>query len=198
MLKRLFSLLACISLSSSFVLANDQTGEETHHRSQVDQQADLFRNKSESERHFKKHFIAFASYYSLQDQFLNSGDAASFENISLEKGISLLNDNKRIRFSKKGVYSISYAAEGQQLSATTGDWSLALFLNNVEVPGTRFSGDITGRLVEIRGQIILHINKGDVLTLRSVSTNQIRLTSALIQQGQYPGVSASLNITQIQ
>lgn len=143
----------------------------------------------------KKHALALASYYSVVDQFLNPRELVSFEKTSFHDGVSL-KDHRFIKFRYDGIYTITYFAEGQTLSPTVGDWSLALFLNDNEIEGTRFSGDITGKLVEISGSIILRIEKDDVLTLRSVCTDVIRLTSALIQQGQFPGVSASIVITQ--
>jgi hypothetical protein len=128
-----------------------------------------------------------ANLYSLLDQTIPSGSPVTFENtnaiVSADYDTSLASTTGQITFLKSGIYSIGFTVEGQltpPFPSPTPAWSFSLYLDGLSVPGACFSSftlfpdELT---TTAAGTVIIPVNAGQVLVLRSSSTLPVSILS---------------------
>ncbi len=148
---------------------------------------------------------SMANVYSLLDQAMPSGASVMFQNtnaiVAADYDTTLMNVTGAITFLKTGIYSIGFTVEGQltpPFPSPTPAWSFSLYLDGVPIPGACFSSftlfpdELT---TTAAGTVIVPVNAGQVLTLRSTSTLPVSITSSLAGS-TIPVTSASLVIEQ--
>lgn len=146
---------------------------------------------------------AVVSLYSALNQVLLLGESVFFEGTSsissLVYDISLAGASGQISFLKSGVYNVSWGVEGRlnpPFPHPTPAWGLSLCLDGVPVPGSCFPGFTlppSGQASFAGGRLALTVVKGQVLTLRSVSSLPISLVS-MVLASSVSTVSASIII----
>lgn len=148
---------------------------------------------------------SMANVYSLLDQSMPSGASVLFQNtnaiVSADYDTSLMNVTGAITFLKSAIYSIGFTVEGQltpPFPAPTPAWSFSLYLDGVPVSGACFSSftlfpdELT---TTAAGTVVVPVNAGQVLTLRSTSTLPVSILSN-VPGSIIPVTSASLVIEQ--
>jgi len=144
-----------------------------------------------------------ASLYSIIDQQIPSGNVVTFENTSTVTlanfDVSLAPSTGQITFLTSGTYSITWRVAGE-LTPPFPDpvpaWSLSLFLDGTQVPGSCFAGfSLFPDLLTSNGasNIIVVVAAGQVLTLQNTSLLPISLISST-PGSIFPQISATLSI----
>lgn len=148
---------------------------------------------------------SMANVYSLLDQAMFSGASVLFENtnaiVLADYDTSMMNINGQITFLKSGIYSIGFTVIGQltpPFPNPTPAWSFSLYLDGLPVSGgcfssfTLFPDELT---TTAAGTVVIPVNAGQVLTLRSSSTLPVSIMSS-VPGSIIPVTSASLVIEQ--
>jgi hypothetical protein len=146
-----------------------------------------------------------ANVFSVLDKALLPGDPVTFEQInSIEAAdydTSMMAINGEITFFKTAIYSIAWNVEGQlapPFPTPVPVWSLSLYLDGVPIPGSCFSAftlfpeELTKSPA---GCVMIAVQAGQVLTLRSTSTLPINIISST-PGSLLPKTSASIVIEQ--
>jgi hypothetical protein len=107
--------------------------------------------------------------------------------------------NGQIVFANHGVYLISWEAQANitpPVPAPVPSWSFGLFLNNVLIPGTIYSGfndSPNNDAVHSDATVMFEIPAGGVLTLQNTCVSSVTLSPA-VNGSVFPITIASLNI----
>lgn len=145
----------------------------------------------------------FANVFSTMNQDVASGGAAVFESVNASTAsfdLSMAPTSGAIIFQKSGIYNIHYTLQGgltPPLPYPTPDWSFALYVNGVHVPGSTF-GAFThapdDRPQSVGGGVIITVMAGDVLTLQNASIAAVSLNGPVFGSLE-PLTSASVTIS---
>lgn len=141
----------------------------------------------------------YANYYSTTAQTVATAAAVSLENTNASEHFRIIANNE-IEFHYAGAFQIIFTATGgQSVSAApaAGPWSLGLFLNGVLVPGSvaAVSGTDVNAL-EIVGQVIIEVAKGDLLQLINTTSGSIYVTPS-VSGGTGLNNSASIQVVKL-
>ncbi|MBX9924160.1 MAG: collagen-like protein [Rhabdochlamydiaceae bacterium] len=148
---------------------------------------------------------SIANVYSALDKSILPGGVVTFEQINAivaaDYDTSLMATTGQITFLKSAIYSIAWNVEGQltpPFPSPVPVWALSLYLDGVPVPGSCFSAftlfpeELTKSPA---GAVIIAVNAGQVLTLRSTSTLPISILAST-PGSLVPDTSASIVIEQ--
>lgn len=150
---------------------------------------------------------AYANVYAAPPQLLqpfgNPGDAVLFQGqnavTAAHFDLSMMGVDGSVKFLKSGVYYINWGAEAKvepPIPEPTPSFSFALWLNNIIVPGSTLSGYTQAPnddTLHISGEVLFHVNAGDVLKLRNASSVMVNMNPNTIGI-QFPVTVASLVI----
>lgn len=114
--------------------------------------------------------------------------------------LTSMGTNGEVKFLKHGVYEIHWILQARvapPIPSPVPSWSFGLWLSGVLVPGSTYSGFSqapSDDTCHCSGEVTIEVQAGDVLKLRSASSNALLLNPS--QNGSlFPITIASLNIS---
>ena len=125
---------------------------------------------------------------------------ASSAAISQDFDLSAANTTGDIKFMNHGVYKISWILQAKintPVPNPVPSWSFGLWLNNILIPGSIYSGYTQAPgddAAHSTSEVIIEIKAGDVLRLRNTSVSAVNLNPA-VNGSIFPITIASLNAT---
>ena len=129
-----------------------------------------------------------AGLYSLVNQSLLPGIPVFFENTGVvtlaDYDLSLAGTTGQITFLKSGIYNIIWRADGlitPPFQFPPIEWSLTLYLDGVEIPGSSFSGFSLFPeefSTNVASSTLISVTAGQVLTLQNTTTVSVSLIAS--------------------
>lgn len=118
--------------------------------------------------------IGFLYVYNIDDTVVPAGSPVPFNQpeVNLTSGMSF-NAPSTINITLAGRYSVNYTIVAQEAVST-----LALFLNGVEIPGTRYASDMA---------------PASIVSTMAFAVTQAQLPAALTLVNVHPTVTLTLN-----
>jgi hypothetical protein len=143
---------------------------------------------------------AAGSYYSKADQTLCFGDAVTFEGENYYHKLHVGPDGKSIVIQKDGCYTVNYSVTGS-LATAPGSWSVGLYLNDsftdvpVDIAG---NSGLTGNVTTTSSSVILHLLRGNILTVKNTTTADILLSGSVSGNVDLRNSSATISLVKVE